>query len=344
MNPFQQYIKPFSDRLASIEVEKLQMEEYPATYLGQLLHNKVYYLHMYAAVLHAVNKQGGLKKADLVLVDYGCGNGLLGLFAKFCGCKQVYLNDHNPQFLKAAKLLSKAISIEVDAFIDGDINDVELFFKGASGPDAIIATDVIEHIYNLQDFFITIARINNNMVTVFTTASVKANYFKSKQLIKLQHKDEHTGSNALHASSENPYAGLPFKLIREQIIKSYTPELAVDELAELIIATRGLNKVDILQAVDVYKSSGKIPEPPAHATNTCDPITGSWTERLLTIEEYRKLYENAGFTLSMQNGFYNEWHGGAKSIVLKQANKLIRLMGKRGECVTPFITLTGKKR
>ena len=343
MKLFHQYIKPFSDRLAGIRVEKLQLEEYPAKYLEQLLHHKIYYLHMYAAVLDAVVGQGGLKKEHLVLIDYGCGNGLLGLFAKFCGCKQVYLNDHNHQFLEAAKQLSKALHIEVDAFIEGDIIEVESFFANIPKPTAVIATDVIEHIYNLEEFFAIIARLNNKMVNVFTTASVTANYFKSKQLIKLQYKDEHVGSNALHALLEDVYAGLPFKLIREEIIKSYAPTLSTEALAGLSTATRGLNRADILQAVDAFQLSGKMPEAPAHATNTCDPITGSWTERLLTIKEYRKLYNEAGFNLSVSNGFYNEWQGGAKSIVLKQVNIVLRLMGTRGRFITPFLILMGKR-
>jgi hypothetical protein len=162
--------------------------------------------------------------------------------------------------------------------------------------------------------------------------------------MKLQYKDEHVGSNALHSSKEDVYAGLPFKLIREEIIKSYAPALGTEAIARLSNVTRGLNRADILQAVDAYILSGYMPEQPAHATNTCDPITGSWTERLLTIEDYRKLYNEAGFNLSVSSGFYNEWQGGFKSIILRKINKIIRVLRTKGRLVTPFITLTGGER
>ena len=344
MDTFQQYIQPFSDRLDRIFVDQLQLEEYPSKYLQQLLQHKVYYLHMYAVVLNKTVEEVSCKIEELILVDYGCGNGLLGLFAKFCRCKQVYLNDNNSSFLAAAKKLSNALAVEVAGFIEGDINEVELFFNNKTKPHAIIGTDVIEHIYDLKTCFTSIARINPEMVTVFTTASVTDNYFKARELIRLQNNDEHFGSNALHASAYNKFAGLPFRKIRKQLIKSYAPGLSNEQILNLSNATRGLNKPDIQKATDEFKNSGKMPAPLVHATNTCDPITGSWTERLLTIDEYQLLYNQAGFSLKVYNGFYNQWQGGVKSVVLKIANKFINLLHKRARFITPFIILVGGRK
>ena len=341
METFQQYIQPFGDRLNGVKIDQLQLEEYPAKYLHQLIHHKAYYLHMYAAVLNKAVEEVECRIEELVLIDYGCGNGLLGLFAKYCGCKQVYLNDTNSSFLAAAEKLWNEMAVEVDGLIEGDISEVEMFLNNKSKPHAIIGTDVIEHIYNLNIFFTTIARINPEMVTVFTTASVTDNYFKSKQLIRLQYKDEHVGSNALHAGANNKFAGLPFKKIREQLIKSYAPSLPDEKVLNLSIATRGLNKQDIFKTTDEFKNSGKMPAPPGHSTNTCDPITGSWTERLLTIDEYQLLYNQAGFSLKVYNGFYNQWQGGVKSYILKFANKFIGLLHNRARFIAPFIILVG---
>ncbi len=341
MDQFQQYIQPFSEQLERVSVEKLHLEEYPAKYLHQLLEHKIYYLYMYAEVLNKAIDEAGCRKEEMIIIDYGCGNGLLGLFAKFCQCKAVYLNDHNASFLNAAKELANALAIKVDEFIDGDIERVETYFSNKIVPTAIIGTDVIEHIYNLDTFFTTIRRINRIMVTVFTTASVTDNYFKSKQLMKLQYTDEHVGSNALHAGVNEPFAGLAFKKIREQLIINYAPGLHEEQVLNLSKATRGLDKQDILKAIDEFKLSGTLPKPPVHLTNTCDPITGSWTERLLTISEYNQLYKQAGFTLKVYNGFYNEWQGGVKATVVSMANRVINLLGARGRFVTPFIMLVG---
>ena len=110
---------------------------------------------------------------------------------------------------------------------------------------------------------------------------------------------------------------------------------------KLAKATRGLIKVDIEKAVEDYIKTKNLPTPPHHPKNTCDPITGSWTERLLTEKEYESIYNQAGFELKTYNGFYNQWQPGAKGFALKLANKTIALLGKQGNIITPFITLVG---
>ncbi len=138
------------------------------------------------------------------------------------------------------------------------------------------------------------------------------------------------------------YAGLPFKEIRRLIIEKTFPELTKETMDQLAINTRGLNKVDIIAAVENYLLTKKLPVLLNHPTNTCDPITGSWTERLLSINEYKDIYQKQGFTLTWHNGFYNKWQPGIKSTALKLANKTIALLGKQGNVITPFITLVGK--
>ncbi len=232
MNQFQKYIQPFSEQLQRVSVDELHLEAYPAKYLHQLLEHKIYYLHMYAVVMNKATEEAGCSIEEMIIIDYGCGNGLLGLFAKFCQCKAVYLNDQNASFLNAAKKLADALAIEVEEFVEGDIETVETYFSNKTVPTAIVGTDVIEHIYDLDKFFTTISRINHKMVTVFTTASVTDNYFKTKQLMKLQYADEHVGSNVLHASANDLFAGLPFKKIREQIIKNYALGLREDQVRD----------------------------------------------------------------------------------------------------------------
>ena len=47
----------------------------------------------------------------------------------------------------------------------------------------------IEHIYDLQDFFSNIRQINPDIVSVFTTSANPENYFKVRQLKRLQLKE-----------------------------------------------------------------------------------------------------------------------------------------------------------
>lgn len=337
------YIPAFSKKISALDTRKLTLAPYPHTYLQSLLRHHLYYLHIYAHVLDKLIANINKARQEIVLIDYGAGNGLLGMFAKQCGFEQVYLNDRSEDFIEAARQLSTALNIPIDGFIIGEWNEVADAFEQGTKPDAVIGTDVIEHIYDLEAFLEGIHILNPMMTTVFTTASVTANPFKTKQLMRLQYNDEFYGSNAEHAMPGDEYAGLPFAEIRKKMILQIQPTLNENDLLKIATATRGLNEKDIIEAVEDFSKTGVVPNPPQHPTNTCDPVTGSWTERLLTVQEYETIYNKAGFSLSVYNGFYNRWQGGIKSLILGMMNKTIALLGKRGSFITPFITLVGKK-
>src|SRR4051794_2700036 len=176
---FKQYITAFSQKLQYIQVNTLPIERYPAEYLQLLITQRTYFLHIYAQVLQKVIQYATKPKEEIVLLDYGAGNGLLGMFAKHCGFKMVYSIDINERFVAAARLLNKQLSQQIDAILSGDWDMVAHFCKTNPVPDAVIGTDVIEHIYDVGVFLGNIKALNPAMITVFTTASVTANPFKS---------------------------------------------------------------------------------------------------------------------------------------------------------------------
>ena len=73
---------------------------------------------------------------------------------------------------------------------------------------------------------------------------------------------------------------------RLAIISDYSDELLPEEAKQLALATRGWRKQDIIRAVDIYLSSGFIPEYCPPHNNTSDPRNGNWGENLLSIEAY----------------------------------------------------------
>ncbi len=195
---FHKYTKSFVAHLNEVNIQQLTIDDYPKDYLELLLENATYYVHIYAHVLNALLEKSSKQKEEIVLIDYGAGNGLLGMFAKYCGFKKVYLIDVSETFIDASKQLSKLLAIDIDGFIVGDCGGLKDALITTT-PDAIVGTDVIEHIYNLNEFFQCLKQLNDEMISVFTTASVTANFIKDRQLRKLQYNDEHKHSNAAHA-------------------------------------------------------------------------------------------------------------------------------------------------
>jgi 2-polyprenyl-3-methyl-5-hydroxy-6-metoxy-1,4-benzoquinol methylase len=342
MDSFKQHIPAFAEKLSVIDVTTITTDAYAQQYLKDLLHHKIHYLNLYALVLDKAFQAYNKKIEEACLLDFGCGNGLLALFAKHCGIKQIFASDMSEPFLLAAKQLGHQLHVEIEGWILGD--EKALLQTFADTPlDIIVGTDVIEHVYSLDSLFKTIKQLNLEMVTVFTTASVAENPFKSRQLKKLMMKDEYVGSNELHSAYSNEFAGLPFLTIRKKLIAAKYPSLKQEEVNELAFASRGLMENDIYKDVAAYLATKKFSLPIKHPTNTCDPITGSWTERLLIVKEYEQLYKRYQFSLEVENGFYNAFENNMKSTLSSLLNKAISFFGKKGITISPFIVLIGKK-
>ncbi len=342
MESFKKHIPAFAALLSNIDPTSISAGAYPQQYLKDLLLHKIHYLSLYASVLDRAFEATDKTPDETCLLDFGCGNGLLALFAKFCGVKEVHASDMNAPFLLAAQQLSKALNIELSGWLIGNENTLIEYFDGKQ-LDVLVGTDVIEHVYSLDNLFRVIKQLNPQMGTVFTTASVAENPFKSRQLKKLMIQDELAGSNKFHSTYTGEFAGLPFLTIRNKLIAKKYPSLTESEVKELAIASRGLAADDIYKDVEEYLISKKFPSPIHHSFNTCDPITGSWTERLLTTKEYEQLYKRYQFSVQIHNGFYNEFETGLKSKLSLLLNKAIDLLGKKAITISPFIFLVGRK-
>ena len=314
-------------------------ETYPQRYLQHLIKSSVYYSHVYAHILNQLLRERGGDRSALQLLDYGAGNGLLGLMAVYTGFGQVYLNDQDAGFLNAARQLALSLELEPAGFIEGGIEKVQTFFTHRQPPDLIAGSDVIEHIYDLTGFMNTLQYINPRLICAFSTACNPCNPLQRMRFRKVQLRDEYRGGTPdIHPL----FAGQPiaaFLLTRRRIIESYAGnQLTEIQLNELAKTSRGLIKQDIEHAVDIYLTTGQYPAP-EHPTNTCDPITGSWSERMLSLQTYHQLFCSGGFSLSVRDGFYNQFDKGKASVLRRLANQLIPISG---HVLAPYIVLVGK--
>lgn len=335
---FHQEIKSFSLLLSQNELSFNLSNDYCGRYLQHLIHNRHYYLDIYAHVFEKVLSNCNLNKEDMTIIDYGAGNGLMGLFAKYCGFGKVIINEIDNAFLMSSQTLAKKLNVSIDIFIEGDIESVKKETTDLK-IDAIIATDVIEHIYSLDDFFATLKSINPHIISVFTTGSNPANYFKVKKLRQLQLKDEFEGGAPddfilFGHEPHKAYFDIRKEIIREQLINETD-----DLLNQFTSKTRGLQKKDILSAIEMYRKTGMMPKTPVEQFNTCHPETGSWTERILSINDYKVIYQTNGFVLSVEAGFYNTHKKGLKKILAQGVNLMVAVFGMR---FAPFIILSGK--
>lgn len=124
---------------------------------------------------------------------------------------------------------------------------------------------------------------------------------------------------------------------RRDFIMEHFPTMIYPIVAYWAENTRGLVYDDVVKAVKTNS-----PSVLNDSYNTCDPATGSWTERILPIDDYRRLLAPYDIHLRVHKGFYNVHRSGAKGLASRLLNLLLNL--PLTNWLAPFIVLECQSR
>lgn len=313
-------------KITSVRFNELPISDYNKGYINGLLPALDYFLEIYTACFKEGLSQCNKKAEEITLVDYGGGSGFLSLLAKEFGIGKVIYIDLNQKSVEAIHVIKQKINQGPDIILHGDSDELLKWCKKESVyPDLLIATDVIEHIYDLSVFFHDMIELNYKMKMVFTTASTPYNPYVIRRLHRFMQECE-TGC------MEKPN----YFTKRLNYIRSEFPNLSNAEMEKWATETRGLIYRDIKKAIIL-----KQPPLLTNKHNTCDPETGNWAERILPISAYEDFVSPYGYKVSVKKGFYNtvrpqRW----KSVASVLMNQLIRVCQKAGFFISPFIILS----
>ncbi|MDL2241549.1 class I SAM-dependent methyltransferase [Bacteroidales bacterium OttesenSCG-928-L03] len=317
--------RDLQDKIQSIDLESLPISEYNKKYIRRIRPTLAHYVSIYRFCLTEGMKNYNKPLSEITLVDYGGGSGFLSMFLKQQGVGRVVYVDFNPDSVFTAQRLKEEVGLGADVFLCGDSATLLSWCRdNQTQPDMLISTDVIEHIYCLDSFFADLHRINNRMRLVFTTGSNPYNPMKKRALRQIMVEDE----------SGTKY-GESFYSQRLRFIQNEFPILSEEEAYYWAENTRGLVFEDVRKAVEMNQ-----PKPLQDKYNTCDPKTGSWTERILPIADYKRLAESYNYHLKVKNGFFYPYNGGMiKKILSLSGNVFLKAAGRLGLPVAPFILL-----
>ncbi|MCL2073535.1 MAG: hypothetical protein FWH18_06430 [Marinilabiliaceae bacterium] len=322
------YLKQISETTISsiktIDFLNLEISEYNKNYIKNLFPHIDYYFEIYTDVVSRLNIDNN--STDYI-IDFGGGHGFLSLFLKQLRMNVIYC-DHNPLSVKTITLIKNKIGYGPDIIIEGSSLELLLFCKNNNiTPKYLIATDLIEHVYDLDKLFSTLNVLNPNLSMVFTTGSVKSNFLKTRKLRKIMIEEE-------------TESYLP---ARKKFISEKFPNLDTNVLNILTKQTRGLIYPDIKQFVEIYLKTNNMPVFEIDRYNTCDPKTGNWTERILSKKQFRKIFNKNGFQVTFENGFYNTNRSNVISTgIAKFANFIMRHFKIIGSKFNPLMILIVK--
>jgi 2-polyprenyl-3-methyl-5-hydroxy-6-metoxy-1,4-benzoquinol methylase len=330
-------------KLEKVKSNELDISDYSKKYFGNYQSKLHFSLECGCFILsHSLNHLGD-DFTDATILDHGGGLGMLSLLAKSAQIKTVIYNDIYDVSTNDAKKIASLLNLTANHYICSDIKELvaELTNKQLT-INCFISRNVIEHIYNLEQFFYELSNVPGKNLTVFfaTTANEK-NILVDQYTKKLQRKAEFEYSSGKWDKERD--SKKPYSIIRKEILLQAYPNLQRKELMELVICSRGLIKKDVLVMAEKYVKDGIMPNRPSHPSNTCDPYTGNRTENLLPLENYKKYFETNGFSFDVYPGFYNtNYSQKVFNLITPFVNKLISESPKDRIYLAPFIGLQGK--
>lgn len=332
-------------KMHAIDFNSLGVSNYTKKYIRGYLENTNSVLQIYTYILYiALKSLGFYNLKDCVFVDYGGGTGIMSLLAREMGFGTILYVDIYDVSCKDAELIACSVDKSADKYIYGGVDELRDYVKNAGiCVDLVVSYDVIEHIYDLDDFYSKMDLLSSNKLCIVCASSANMyNPMIRKKRVACQKKTEKQDRQHEWGHKERDSLQGYFSL-RKEIISNFAPRLSMSEVESIAKNTRGLCKNDIEKCVSEYVALGNFAYRPDHLTNTCDPMTGNWNERLMSIGFLKNVVEKNGFNFSILNGYYGCSCKNLKGFLKLIINYIIRLSGKKGIYLSPYYVVLVEK-
>jgi SAM-dependent methyltransferase len=325
------------DKLVQVSLSSLGISAYNQKYLQEHFKNIDYTLDMYGTVLFQALNKFRIPLDKFVIVDYGGGSGIFSLLAKETGIGTIVYTDIYDVSCKDMKTLSQHLKFEINHIVCGDIAELKEYLQNMNiSVNALVSFNVIEHIYNIENHFQELSDLQKlPLRIVYGSGANIENFWKVRSIVKMQKMDEFEIKESTWGHKERDSL-LPFIELRRDIISKYAPELDPSKVDFLAKSTRGLIKSDIEHCINEFLQTGNITYQIKHPTNTCDPLTGNWTEHLIDLEQFKQFLEQIGFKVRIIPGKYYPYGSLVKKGITLFLNLVIRLLKRKGMIVSPY--------
>lgn len=294
-----------------------------------------------AHILDTALRHSHADPASACLIDCGGGQGLLSLLAVKLGFRRVVYSDLGVQMTADAKLIANRLGLAAHDYIAGDLGAVARTLQHDDTPSrVVVSSNVIEHVYNLDDLWNACTELGagREFTAVWCSDANTSNPLRARNRRRFHRLYENVDRAPSDWESELDTRA-SYLSIRRSHIAALLPQENPRAVERLALATRGLNLANIDSAVSDYRRTGRMPEP-EDATNTCNPETGNWCERLLKLRDIESQLLADGWQVSLDPGYYGERAGWAGRLAVRSLNALIQSLSPASLCLSPVYLLT----
>jgi 2-polyprenyl-3-methyl-5-hydroxy-6-metoxy-1,4-benzoquinol methylase len=337
------------EKLENYDVNKNgDISDYNKRYFGNLISNESSIfnaLQKYSYLLIWVLADVSIPLNKIIFMDYGGGHGMLALLAKAAGIGTVIHNDIYEISCKDAQCIGNDLDLAADYYIPGDIDDVINFRDERDiSINAIANYDVIEHIYDIEDFLNKLKLLSNSFQSVFFASGANELNPRINKKLRQQHLYFENHDRDFKAGRKPTDETRALIEVRKKIISETSLDLNSKEIDQLSELTRGMIIDEIKQAVTNYINTGNLPNKPSHPTNTCDPYTGNWFEHLMDPFQLKNILINNGYDTEVIPGYYGASENFSYNVVKSILNIMISFNKTMGLRISPFYSIRGFKK
>lgn len=292
---------------------------------------------MLASILDTLKTQPN----NATIVDHGGGIGFFSFLCKSFGIGQVIYQDIESHYKKDTVLIANALGFTIDHYIIGD-TDVLLEYttKNNLTINGIGSRNVIEHVLDYRLLFQEFAKIKSSDLVIYIATSANIHNPVIHYLHKKMHHqydlygDEKTRRILNNATSGN---AMRIEILKEEKAKDV-------EIQALLPYLRDKTKLEITSALNTYRSTKTLPARPDR-TNTRDPNSGVWVERLVRFEDYARASKAACFEIKLLPGYYDTHYKSSwKNILAAGMNILVKIAGPWQINVGGYLAFTLRKK
>jgi len=249
------------------------------------------------------------------VLDCGTGFALTPVFLALSGAREAHGLEFQANHLDTFTAYRDLLPPDLPVFLCQ--GDAAALPYGEGTFDVVLSVEAISH-YRDPDSFLQEAHrvLRRGGMLLISDANNGANPWRAYKTRRLWQAFENGASGETHYGHRIRKS---FRERRAEIIRAAFPRLNDDEVERLAAGTSGLNKREILDAVQKYLDSGRFPQH-LYRTGTCplDPLIGHYAERLFHPLELAKQVEGYGFDVRVHAYF-----GGSRGGWVARANHLL---------------------
>lgn len=271
-------------------------------------------------------EEGGFFNKTVLEVGAGFGWDAAGI--SLAGRNRVVATDILPSMiegmsecLQAIKAKGKPLDIEP---VVGDICNLDL---PEGSFDGIFSSEAIEHVHDLDamwDRCFQLLRPGGRMV-IFNDSNRLNTDFRESTLGMWAERDrswEHARWLEAEIRPIEHKDCKPYAAMREAIIVETAPDLDETAREEIVAATAGLVRPEIVTATETYLQGRRLPTPPEFAWCR-NPETGEYAERLLDPFELLAALRSRGFKTKLRHDFRKFPHRLLNGVEVRPVNRFL---------------------